>query len=480
MTLQRQDRLRSRIQRSRARLMVDNPEFALVLMYMRYVATKQVYRISTNGKIVYFDPDWLQKLTGDEMDYTLSHQVLHIVRDDVKRPAFFAGDRYHHACDIIINSFMRELGLGVEKYQHIGELPHTTYYPIFEGSVLTPIEAFHAVPFDPARMKPGQRRALRIDSDEWWGRYMMPEDGILILYPGFKGLSDEVIREVEESGPIINPKYQMFFSQSLPADGEPVEMNPDEPAMAFTGRESIPNDEPQIPQDIPERVPEQAEDEDDADMEDLDVAIDRLVHMIESMESASAKHTEVMDRIIKGVAGAKLEWRKLLNTFLQEEIHDYSFLPPDRRFNDSGFFLPDFNERDDEIQNVLFMVDTSGSVDDQMLSLVYGEISAAIEQFNGRLFGMLGFFNTDVMPPIPFCTIRELLRIRPKGYGGTDFGCVFRYIEDHPELTPSCIVVFTDGEGLYPPVEAAMGIPVLWILHGDADFPRWGCTARLI
>ncbi len=163
-----------------------------------------------------------------------------------------------------------------------------------------------------------------------------------------------------------------------------------------------------------------------------------------------------------------------------KRIHDYSFMPPDRRFNDSGFFLPDFNERDEGIQNVLFMVDTSGSVDDRMLSLVYGEISAAVEQFNGRLFGMLGFFNTDVMPPIPFCTIRELLRIRPKGYGGTDFGCVFRYIEDHPELTPSCIVVFTDGEGLYPPVEAAMGIPVLWILHGDADFPRWGCTARLI
>ena len=147
-----------------------------------------------------------------------------------------------------------------------------------------------------------------------------------------------------------------------------------------------------------------------------------------------------------------------------KRIHDYSFMPPDRRFNDSGFFLPDFNERDEGIQTVLFMVDTSGSVDDRMLSLVYGEI---------------GFFNTDVTPPIPFCTIRELLRIRPKGYGGTDFGCVFRYIEDHSE-TPSCIVVFTDGEGLYPPVEAAMGIPVLWILHGDADFPRWGCTARLI
>ena len=126
MTLQRQNRLRTRIQQSRARLMVDNPELALVLMYLRYVATKQVYRISTNGRVVYFDPDWLQKLTANEMDFILSHQVLHLVRDDVKRPMFFAGDRYHHACDIIINSFMRQLGYRAEHYQHVGNIPHTT------------------------------------------------------------------------------------------------------------------------------------------------------------------------------------------------------------------------------------------------------------------------------------------------------------------------------------------------------------------
>ena len=500
MTEQRQSRLRTIIQRSRARLMVDNPEFALVLMYLKYVATKQVFRISTNGRVVYFDPDWLQKLTGRETDYILSHQVMHLVREDIKRPAFFSGDRYHHACDIIINSFMRNLGLNTEQYPHIGKLPYKTYYPEQEGSALTTIEAFRAVPFDPSGLKPGQRRAFRIDSDEWWGHFEFPEDGTLILYPGYKDLSNEVVRDKEERGPDIKIKY--VFSFGSPASlSAPVEEAPEKVSRTGvngTETDTPPPDIPRAPQDIympasgsPEASPfphsktvaydtEQKTGKKENDLEELDSAIDRLIHMIENMESASSKHAQTVDRILKGIAEAKLEWRKLLTAFLQEEVHDYSFLPPDRRFDDSGFFLPDFNERDMSVENVLFMVDSSGSVDDEMISMVYGEVCAAIEQFNGKLTGKLGFFNTEVTPPVPFCTTRELLRIRPGASGGTDFGCIFRYIKEHPELDPACIVIFTDGKGDYPPESESEGIPVLWILHGNADPPRWGSTARLV
>lgn len=480
---QRQNRLRTMIQRSRARLMVDNPEFALVLMYLKYVATKQVFRISTNGRIIYFDPDWLQKLTGKEMDYILSHQVLHLIRDDVKRPAFFAGDRYHHACDIILNSFMRELGLTAEQYQHIGKLPHTTYFPEYEGSVLTPIESYRSVPFDPMKLKPGQRRAFRIDSDEWWGRFGMPEDGTLILYPGYKGLSSEVVRDEEKNGPVLHVKDLRKFGppSDEPYDNsEPDEVDPPGIVNVDNGSDTLKDHDTPIPEAEPEVKQGTDSKRDDRNTQELDDAINRLIHMIENMEAATSKHEDVMDRILKSVSSAKLEWRKLLNGFLQEEFHDYSFQPPDRRFDDTGFFLPDFNERDEKLRDVLFLIDSSGSVEDEMLSIVYGELNAAIEQFNGKLTGLLSFFNTSVTKPIPFCTARELLRIKPHGYGGTDFGCIFRYIQEHADLEPSCIVIFTDGKGAYPPESAAAGIPVLWILHGNEAFPKWGCTARLI
>ena len=51
-------------------------------------------------------------------------------------------------------------------------------------------------------------------------------------------------------------------------------------------------------------------------------------------------------RYLEELKKPQVDWRTVLDEFIQEEINDYSFCPPDRRFDDSPFFLPDFNEKD--------------------------------------------------------------------------------------------------------------------------------------
>ena len=449
MTPQRQNRLREQIRRSRARLMVSDPAVAMVLMYLRFIATKEVHRISTNGKAILFDPDWFQKLGKKETDYILSHEVIHIVLEDTKRPGFFVGDRFHHACDIIACSVMRDRGWKEEELPHIGRLTHFTYFPGHEGNELTPLEAYREVPFDPSSLKAGERRRYQIDSDEYWGHLNLPRDGTLILFPGY----DDLMESPDEDKPgRIRVKYQSYMPPL--GDGDGGVQEPDVPAREIDESEDKFNDE-------------------------LDAAIDRLLDMIETMESQSPQQTEFLERIWKGVGSARLEWRKILDCFLQEEINDYSFQPPDHRFADSGFFLPDFNQAESSLRDVLFMVDSSGSVNDDTIADIYAEICAAIEQFDGTLQGKLGFFDTQVTTPIPFGSIQQLLKIRPKITGGTDFSCIFRYVSRYCEKDPSCIVIITDGLGEYPAEEEARGVPVLWILYGDAPFPTWGKQARI-
>ena len=55
---------------------------------------------------------------------------------------------------------------------------------------------------------------------------------------------------------------------------------------------------------------------------------------------------EFTERAWRRALCSDTDWRKLLNSFIQEEVFDYSFTPPDRRNCDSEFFLPDFNEKD--------------------------------------------------------------------------------------------------------------------------------------
>jgi predicted metal-dependent peptidase len=187
------------------------------------------------------------------------------------------------------------------------------------------------------------------------------------------------------------------------------------------------------------------------------------------------------ERIIEELKNPKLDWRTILNDFVQEEICDYSFAPPDKRMEDCPFFLPDFNEKDESAKNLLFMIDTSGSMSDDAITECYSEIYGAIQQFNGKLQGKLGFFDAVVVEPTPFEDEDEFKIIRPKGGGGTSFHVIFEYVkEEMQDNPPVSIIILTDGYAPFPKIEDTQDIPVLWIINNNDVTPPWGKIARMI
>ncbi len=187
-----------------------------------------------------------------------------------------------------------------------------------------------------------------------------------------------------------------------------------------------------------------------------------------------------VDRMLRELMEPKTDWRILLNDFVQEEVVDYSFSPSDRRFSDSPFFLPDYNETDITVKNILFWIDTSGSMTDQEITEAYSEIKGAIDQFGGRLEGWLGFFDAAVVPPVPFADENEFSVIKPKGGGGTSFKVIFEYVqEEMADMEIASIIILTDGYASFPDKSAAMGIPVLWMINNDQVDPPWGKVARI-
>ena len=185
-------------------------------------------------------------------------------------------------------------------------------------------------------------------------------------------------------------------------------------------------------------------------------------------------------RRLKDLTQSQIDWREILSAFINEEVADYSFSPPDRRYQESPFFLPDYNETDISVKNILFMIDTSGSMDDDMVTMAYSEIKGAIDQFDGRLQGLLGFFEAEVVPPVPFYDEDSFKIIKPKGGGGTSFQSVFDYIRKYmSKELPASIVILTDGYDEFPPEAHALGIPVLWIINNEEVNPPWGKVARI-
>ena len=185
-------------------------------------------------------------------------------------------------------------------------------------------------------------------------------------------------------------------------------------------------------------------------------------------------------RLLKELRAPQTNWRMILNEFVQEEIADYSFSPPDRRYDDSPFFLPDFNDKQDVVKDILFMIDTSASMSDDMITAAYSEIKGAIDQFDGKLQGWLGFFDAAIIEPKPFSDEDEFKVIKPVGGGGTSFRIIFEYVNKYMvEKLPASIVILTDGYAPFPPENETNGIPVLWLLNNDIVNPPWGKVARI-
>jgi len=178
---------------------------------------------------------------------------------------------------------------------------------------------------------------------------------------------------------------------------------------------------------------------------------------------------------------SQVDWRQLLHDFLQYDTFDYSFLPPDRRYS-GDFFLPSFNLDEDQgsARDIWVCVDTSASISAEQLTAAMLEIQDAMRQ--AGLCGMISFFDGEITDPVPFITEEELRKILPQGGGGTSFHVIFQYLQENmTQELPRAILIFTDGYvWQWPQEEAAMGVPVLWLIskEGNTKVP-WGQVAEI-
>ena len=426
MTDQRKKRLRNKIRESRGRLMEQNPFFAILLMYLKFVAVSDINKMSTNGRCIYFSPAFVEKLYCDELDYILCHQIVHILCGHIWIPIDRKGDDYHFACDIATNLIMAELGFEEERYSHLGNVYRKIPSEECEPIDITVEEIYSRIPYSLYLFDAKTRSKYLMDDDLWWSqRDDNGESGEIIL----DIVEDDCLAKDEETedGSCGDTALRQCWQGRAASAAEQIKTS------GFGGNKSA--------GDVP----------------------------------------EFMKRIIEKMKKPVLDWKKILNNFIQEQTCDYTFAPPDRRFSDTDFFLPDFNEKDFAVKEILFMGDTSGSVDENELTAIYSEIRGALEQFGGRLTGKLGFFDASVKTPYPFESIDDLARIIPYGGGGPDFFVIFDYIRhNYSHNLPACVIIFTDGYAEFPDEHEAMGIPVLWIISNDDVTPPWGRTVRLL
>ncbi len=398
---------------SRTRMLCNHGFYGMLLMHLPFMLDESITTAATDGKAIYFSPNFLSRLTNSELDFVLMHEVLHVVLRHINRSKIFEENPIlaNIACDIVVNSnILYSCSMKISSISVDGTVSMHLTPNGDEGYLYTAEEVYNM-------LNVSNQNAIKAK-----GRGRKGNDG-------------------EKS------------------NGESDELTVDD----HSKWESLGEEEKQEIQENWEQ------------------------HLRSASQNIRIKESSnncgniplCAQRVLQELSKAQTDWRTLLTDFVQEEVLDYSFNPPDKRYSESDFFIPDFNVSYDLVPgNVLFMIDTSGSVSDDMIARAYSEIKGAIDQFDGKITGHLGFFDASVVPAQPFVDLDTLLKILPRGGGGTSFHAVFDYV-DSLEEKPTSIVILTDGEARFPKEERAKGIPVLWLIIDNKITPPWGKTARV-
>lgn len=164
-----------------------------------------------------------------------------------------------------------------------------------------------------------------------------------------------------------------------------------------------------------------------------------------------------ISRIVKEMKESKIDISDVLMRFVEMSAkNDYSWQRPNKRYLETGFFLPSLFSPD--LPPVAIAIDTSGSIS-----------QTDLQEFTGILENVLATFNTTLH--VIYCDsivagTEEFTRddipitLNAKGGGGTRFSPVFEHIEKQEER-PICLVYLTDLDASDFGKEP--DYPVLWI-----------------
>lgn len=404
---------------SRMRILNTHGFYGLLLMHMVYSIDANAETAYTDGTRIAFGPKFLESLTDSELDFVMMHEILHVVLQHCIRGEDRDHERMNIACDIVVNSNI-----------------------LLENNM--------------------DRRSITLSE---WGESMH-------IAPDGKEGHEYTAEQVYDMLPPTPPRKKKKIPSSSGEKGRAKQEQGD-PKDLTSGGHSW-DDHSQWSQY-----------EEDDTLRDVWVK-----QFAEACEAISIREKTIgrgtlplfAQRLLEKLRDPQVDWRTILNEFVQEEVNDYSFSPPDRRFQESPFFLPDYNElgKNGEPVDILFMIDTSGSMSDKEITAAFSEVKGAIDQFDGKLTGWLGFFDAAIIEPKPFESVDDVLKIKPAGGGGTDFQIIFEYVHKHMEnKLPACIIILTDGYAPFPEEHLAQDIPVLWLIDNSDVEPPWGKVARI-
>ena len=208
-------------------------------------------------------------------------------------------------------------------------------------------------------------------------------------------------------------------------------------------------------------------------------AWDEAMHQALNLAKAQGKTPGAVEETVRDAHRSTLDWRSLLRRYMTDAAaRDYSWSVPNRRFIDSGLYLPSI--RSEGMGTLAVIIDTSGSVDSDALAGFWSEVREVAAEIEPDRTVVLQV-DAAVQDEEHYAPGELPERIVVKGRWGTDFRPGFARLAEQG-VRPAVCLYFTDMDcDRYPETEP--DFDVVWCDYAAAGLspepPPWGEHIRI-
>lgn len=433
------------------KLLVKYAPFGSVLANVTFQEAKSINTAATDGKVIYYNPDFVASLTEQETTFLFAHEVCHIAFDHIYRSEGKDEEVWNVATDAVINAMLKEDKLPLIK----GGVDRK------EGKYLSAEELYEKL----LKEKEQEQQQAQNDSQNQPGKNNGEQGENHQSSSSSKGesQSDDQTKS-QNSGQESSLKEQEAKNQDVGHDThalwkKAVEKRQEE--QKETGRQET-NGKDDNSKEKPEAINEQNVFQ--------QIKIERKKQLEELRKSlAKESHTHGTTsngdvRAINDIGMAKplVEWRRVLKEAIKFDV-DWTYQNASIEDGVVTPYLEELPKPETEI-----VLDTSGSIDENLLRNFLRECKNILENSKVKV----GCFDTQFYGFTEIRSVEDIDTLTFQGGGGTNFNAAVSAFTRRVENK----IIFTDGEAPMP----STPLDAIWVVFGGEKInPQGGKVIQI-
>lgn len=416
----------ARIARARSALITGAPFYAALLLHQELVERPSIKTMAVDGRRLIYAPDFVRGLNEPELIGVLIHEVSHLALCHHTRRGSRDPEMWNIACDEAINSGIIAAGFA---------LPADMYNsPEFRGQ---PAELIYST---------------------LAGRKPKPEE------QGQDGKGGQGAGQgAPQPGQDGKPGQDKAQGQGAGQDAGQGQPGAGQGAGAGAGQDGKAAPDPGRCGGVIDAAPDAAGNAAEA------ARMESIVRQAIAVSVAAAGEMPGdLGRIMGELNRPRIPWRETVDRFVDNAAQSVtSWNRPDKRFLESGFFMP--GRQRHSVSALVAFLDTSGSCNDAHVAAFGSEVQAILD--TGRVERLHVVYVDSKVQGWQDFEAGDVVNLEPRGGGGTRFDVAWDHMRSHcPDAAAAIYLTDLDSKhfGRDP------GIPVLWCVQGTRTRAPFG------